>query len=366
MPSTLTAESTSLASLEAGTVRNALSPRGFARWMDALIVLTLATLVVGGLTRLTGSGLSMVEWEAILGWLPPLSAEAWEAAFDQYRAYPEYQLRTRGMSLGEFKFIYYWEYAHRVLARVVGLAALVPLVGLGLTRRLSSRQATVGSLAFLMVAAQGILGWYMVDSGLVDVPEVSHYRLAAHLSLALVLFSYLAWQRFRTRLRPEALPAEAPRWRIRLLLFLGLCWLQILYGAFVAGLRAGYMHNTWPRMDGRWWHPGMFAQGVWISLHDDPTTVQFVHRWLGAVILLVAVVLVFTALGLPRGRFRGALLALGGVVGIQFLLGVLTLVLAMPIALASLHQLAAALLLGVALYALHLAVPPAPFETEPT
>jgi cytochrome c oxidase assembly protein subunit 15 len=325
--------------------------RQLRAWFLAIAGLTLGVLVVGGITRLTRSGLSIVDWDPIMGVVPPLTHEQWQAAFERYRQFPEYQQLRQGMSLGEFRFIYFWEYGHRVLARLMGAAFLLPFVFFWLRGYFSRPLAARALLLFGLGALQGVMGWLMVASGLVDRPSVSHFRLAAHLSLAFLIFGYALWlarELAVTGVRP-ALPAPVHRLLRRGLALTGvLLVLQIVWGAFVAGLRAGQFANTFPLMAGRLVPPGLLA---WdppvLAFLENPLTVQWTHRVLGTILLLAVAGLALRvhATGEDARSRRLALLLLA-LTALQYALGVLTLLHYVPVALGVTHQLVALLLFG--------------------
>ncbi|MCM2323375.1 MAG: COX15/CtaA family protein [Oligoflexia bacterium] len=329
-------------------------------WIGVLCALVVAILVVGGITRLTHSGLSIVEWKPVTGMVPPLTDSAWQAEFLKYQQYPEYQRVNHGMTLAEFRSIYLWEYGHRLLGRLLGLAVLLPTLYLAFRRKLSMALGTRLGGAFVLVALQGLLGWYMVKSGLVEDPRVSHYRLAAHLLLALGLLVYL-FRFFLDLARGRSSVSEAQSrpvyWRRGLLGLLVLLVIQAAYGAFTAGLRAGFGFNTFPTMNGEWVPDVLLRlESAWLNLFENPIAVQFIHRWLGVGVLAAVLALAGTARSLPlrRGERRGLLL-LSALALLQTGLGVATLVSVVPIALAVPHQLVAALLLLAVVNLLHLA-----------
>jgi cytochrome c oxidase assembly protein subunit 15 len=311
-------------------------------------------VVVGGVTRLTGSGLSMVTWEPFSGAIPPLSNTDWHRAFEAYQRSPQYRLVNAGMSLAEFQRIFFWEYVHRLLGRVLGVAFVVPLLYFAVTKALPRALLVRLTLLFGLGGLQGLVGWLMVASGLVDRPNVSHYRLAAHLSLALSLLSLLLW----TLLELGGRTGVAPRpVRFALRAFLGVLGLQIVYGAFTAGLHAGIGYNTFPMMHGQWIPREVLAiEPVWRNAFENRATVQLLHRAFGAAVVLGAGGLV----GLSRGssrRVRRAIGALAVAVAVQFSLGVATLLARVPVSLGALHQLGACLLLLVTIWAIHEAGP---------
>ncbi len=338
-------------------------------WLLALCALILALMAVGAITRLTGSGLSIVEWAPIMGAIPPLSADDWERTFAKYREYPQYRLKNAGMTLAQFQFIFFWEYLHRLLGRLVGMAFLLPWLWFLATRRITGRLALRTGVAFVLGGMQGLLGWYMVKSGLVEKPSVSHYRLAAHLSLALIVFAYLSWLYHCLRAARlddihQTGPASTPlhsrlgfdsHSRLQLGAITALLALQIVYGAFTAGLKAGFGFNTFPKMGGEW-VPRTFltTEPTWLDLLENPATVQFVHRWLGiALVLLVTAHVVAGWKRLAPGDARSKLAWLGVSVWAQAALGLATLLYVVPIALATLHQLGAALLVGIVVWNWH-------------
>lgn len=324
--------------------------RAIGIWLLVVTALVFGMIVLGGVTRLTESGLSMVEWRPVTGWLPPLSQEAWEAEFAAYRNYPEYQKVNFGMSLAEFKFIYWFEFAHRLLGRIIGLVFFIPFV-VFLVRRAVPRRL-VPRLAGLLVLGglQGAVGWYMVQSGLVDRPDVSQYRLAMHLGLAFVIFAALFWTAM-TCLRGGGLPSAYrpadPRLREQVWLtgiLLALAFLQILAGAFVAGINAGMTYNTWPLMDGRFVPAGLgLLSPWWANLFENVTTVQFQHRMLGYLVLLAAALLWLRARRTAAAGTAAAVLLL---VVLQVLAGIVTLLLVVPVPVAAFHQAGAVIVVG--------------------
>lgn len=338
---------------QSGSRRHA---RIIAAWLLVGCALVAATLVVGGLTRLTGSGLSMVDWEPVSGVVPPMSAEGWEREFAAYRDSPEYRLVNRGMSLGEFKRIFWFEYAHRLLGRVIGLVFIVPFAVFLIRRMIPRSLIPRLLLLFALGGAQGLLGWWMVRSGLVDIPRVSPYRLTAHLALAVLVYALTLWTAL-SLLRPGAGDgdAEAARGaglRRGAALVVGLAALTLLSGGFVAGLDAGLVYNTFPRMGDGWIPPDLFgASPWWLSPFEDRTTAQFNHRIL-AMLLLAGVTVLWWACA-RRAPAPARTWAHTGfaTAWVQAALGVATLLLFVPIPLAALHQ-ANALVLFTALLGL--------------
>ena len=319
------------------------SARAVGWWLVACAVLVYAMVVVGGVTRLTGSGLSMVRWHPVSGVLPPIGEAAWREDFDAYRASPEYRLVNRGMSLAEFQRIFWMEYAHRMLGRGVGIAFLIPFLVFLAMRAIPPPMIPRLAGVFVLGGAQGLLGWYMVQSGLVDEPRVSQYRLAAHLSLAVLIYVYLLALALRM-FDDDGLPRRPAVGRgpiAGLALVAGVAvFLTLVMGAFVAGLKAGYVYPTFPKMGEFWIPPGMFETVPWWrSLFENPVTAQFVHRVLALASILVVIAAWGASLrvGVPR-RVRlwaGASLV---AVAAQTALGISTVLLHVPIPLAAGHQ----------------------------
>jgi cytochrome c oxidase assembly protein subunit 15 len=324
--------------------------RAIRLWLLTIAALIVAMVLVGGGTRLTESGLSIVEWQPVAGTLPPLSAVQWQSEFDKYRATPQYRHLNAGMRLDDFKMIYWWEWAHRLLGRVIGVAFLLPFifflwrgwVAPGLRARLWA--------IFALGALQGAVGWWMVASGLVNRVEVSQYRLATHLVLACAIFAAIVWTLQGLVERQTATVPRRLRWSAAGLLALVL--VQIYLGALVAGLRAGLIYNTWPLIDGTF-IPGadsLFPSApAWRNMFENALTVQFDHRMVAYTLWVFAVLHVLDA---ARSRNRPALtgaLALAGAVTIQAMLGILTLIYVAPLTLALAHQ-------GMAMAVLTLAV----------
>jgi len=252
-------------------------------WLRAVCLSVMIILLVGGITRLTGSGLSMVDWRPISGVLPPLGDEAWAEEFARYQESPQYKLVNQGMALSEFKYIFFWEYLHRVIGRIVGLISLVPYLWFLFRGQLERGLKYKGALLVLLVGAQGLMGWYMVKSGLVKDPEVSHFRLAAHLSLAFAIFGLAWWMSLGLKpLQKGGGVSSFKRYRNWAILLLSVLSLQIVYGAFTSGMKAGYGFNTYPLMGGDLMPDALFsASPFWANFVSDKFSVQFIHRWIG-------------------------------------------------------------------------------------
>ena len=313
-------------------------------WLYAMAFLVFCMVIVGGATRLTDSGLSITEWKPLLGAIPPLNEADWLAAFEKYKLIPEYQIQNRGMALSEFKFIYWWEWAHRFLGRFIGLAFALPLIYFTLTRRIERTLWSKLLALFILGGAQGALGWYMVSSGLVDRIDVSQYRLAAHLTLAALIFAAIMWVAKGVG-RKRQRPSSSGDWfAIFLLVFI---LLQIAAGGFVAGLDAGQGYATWPKMDGQWIPSGLWIMSPgWKNIFENAMAVQFNHRVLAYVLLLATVFHVWRSFTQPAMFLAYAVFA-------QACLGVLTLLLHVPLAAALVHQAGAMIVLALAVWNLH-------------
>ena len=310
-----------------------------------MLWLIIGIVVVGGITRLTGSGLSMVDWQPIMGILPPLTDTQWSELFSAYKQSPEYQKINMGISLSKFKFIFFWEYIHRIFGRIIGLAAILPYGYFLIKGRLSKPLAKFWPIVIILIGCQGFMGWYMVKSGLVDNPHVSHLRLAAHLSLAFIIFTLILWQYLKIRFPFKKSPALMPKLTAIVAIGIGI---QIIYGAFMAGLHAGYYYNTYPKMGDHWIPPaiGMF-NGFVNNILNNPITVQWIHRWL-AIAVVIGIIYIWKKTKLETSNYplqiSGILLL--SVIGFQFLLGVLTLITVVWLPLAILHQLGGLLLIA--------------------
>jgi len=309
-------------------------------------------VVLGGAVRLTGSGLSMVDWRPLMGIFPPIGVQAWNAVFDQYKQYPEYQLVNQGMTLSQFKFIYYMEYCHRMLGRMIGVFFFIPFLVFMLRGLIPDWLKVPLWIAFLLGACQGLMGWYMVQSGLVDNPHVSQYRLTAHLLLAVVIYAWLVRLFFALVFSSPGL-RESSQWARRWGVtagrgVIGLILLMIATGGFMAGTRAGFTYNTWPTMAGLWVPEQLWAlQPGWRNIFENVTTVNFIHRWLALIVLLSVTSYSLGCINRDRAdivRKLGFLVL--GLVVLQVLLGIFTLILRVPVALGVLHQGVALLVLA--------------------
>ncbi|MEQ9640871.1 MAG: COX15/CtaA family protein [Alphaproteobacteria bacterium] len=323
-------------------------------WLLVVAAMVVFMVLLGGATRLTESGLSMVDWRPVTGWLPPLTDAAWEAAFADYKNFPEYKLVNRGMTLDEFKLIFGFEYAHRLWGRLIGLAFAVPFVWFALTGRVRRHRLPQLVGLFVLGGLQGAVGWWMVASGLVDRPDVSHLRLATHLGLAVAILLALVWVALDI-LRPRGRAWNGPATWLAGLGVLG--FLQLLSGALVAGLSAGLAYNTFPTMNGVWVPSDAYVgTPLWHDLLWNPTSVQLNHRW-GAYLLVAATLATAWRIGWARGTWIVAALAL------QVTLGIATLLAQVPVWLGVAHQAGALALLLAVLWALHRSLEPA-VQTE--
>ncbi len=325
------------------------APRQIAIWLFVICGLVALMVIVGGATRLTDSGLSITEWRPVTGAIPPLSEAAWLEEFAKYKTIPEYTEVNAGMSLEEFKVIYWWEWGHRFLGRLIGVAFFVPFVYFVATRKARGALALKLGGLFVLGGLQGALGWWMVSSGLADRVDVSQYRLAAHLGLAVLLFGAMFW------LALDLWPDEKPHGPRRLfpasLALAAAVYGQIILGAFVAGLRAGHSFNTWPLMDGEFIPKGYFSGAPRFGdLFETIAAVQFNHR-IGAYLLAAFAVWFWFAARKTALRDHASFVL--HVVFVQIFLGVITVVAATPIGLGLLHQAGALILFAAAVYAAH-------------
>lgn len=332
------------------------SNRAVIIWLIAVCFTIFIMVVVGGITRLTESGLSMVDWKPVIGIMPPLNESEWKQAFEAYKSYPQYQKVNTGMSLDDFKGIFYWEYGHRVLGRLIGIIFFVPFILLLMLGKIEKSVVPKLWIGLVLGSLQGVMGWYMVKSGLIDIPRVSHYRLAAHLMLALLILGYLSWLVLTlwkiNRVEVTDLFRTLTYTLVPILL------LQILYGAFVAGSRAGIGYNTFPLMNGEFLpQTAMQLTPLWLNLLDNNAMLQFLHRWIGALVMAVTSVLFILAWRSGGSSVKRLTSLLMIVVLGQFLLGVLTLINIVPIGLASLHQAGACIVLIVMVWLVYIVLP---------
>ena len=329
-------------------------PLAISNWLFAVASLVFLMVVVGGITRLTESGLSITEWKPVSGAIPPLTHADWQHAFDLYKQTPEYREINgpAGMTLGQFKFIFFWEWVHRLIGRLIGVAFALPLLWFAAMRAVP--QGYGWKLVGLLVLGglQGLLGWYMVMSGLVDRTDVSHFRLSAHLLLALTIMSALIWVALDLR-RLAATGVNNPaRLRAAAVGALAILTVQLLFGAWVAGLNAGQVANDWPTMQGRFFPQGVdWSEGVFFAFTHDPYLIHFFHRWWAWVV--VAALVVFARSIRSRSGGRAASIAIHSTFGTQILLGIFTVLSGVAIWLAALHQAVGAGLLASTVWGAH-------------
>jgi heme a synthase len=329
------------------------SPLAIARWLFAVAALIVIMVIVGGITRLTESGLSITEWKPITGALPPLSDTAWQAELDLYRRTTEYQTVNRGMSMAEFQFIYFWEWAHRLLGRVIGLAFALPLAWFAWKRAIPTGYGRRLIVLLALGGLQGVVGWWMVASGLTGRTDVSHYRLAVHLNLALFILGALVWTARDMLLLHRMGRAPALSLRPAVIVALAILGLQLVWGAFVAGLNAGYAFDSWPLMgDEIFPAAAPLTGGLLASAVDNPILVQFIHRWWAFV---AAGAMIWLGIAAMRSGERRIGIALHALVVTQVVLGIATLVSGMAFSIALSHQAVAALLVAAAAWSAHAA-----------
>ena len=332
-----------------------VSSKFYRNWMLVIAFFIVLIVLVGGITRLTHSGLSMVEWKPVYGILPPLNQTEWNRVFEAYKQFPEYKQLRYGMSLFEFKVLFFWEYLHRVLARILGLIILLPTLFLFVTGKFNGYMKRQSLVMLALVLVQGLAGWLMVKSGLVDRPDVSHFRLAVHLLLAFALFQYVMWTFWEVGDGPndevvvDYLPAMSTGIGILVLVVL-----QIGYGAFVAGLDAGFGYNTFPKMNGEWIPiTAGSMRPYWVNFLSNPVMVQFIHRLLAVWILVRSVLLGVMVLRSSNGKLIIAYAIFCAALILQIILGILTLLYIVPLPLALLHQLGGLAVLTATIYFLY-------------
>ena len=320
-------------------------------WLLTLIGLVILIILVGGLTRLTDSGLSITSWELFVGFVPPLTNDKWIDYFNLYKTIPEFNEQNYNMTLNEFKIIFWWEWAHRQLGRLIGLSALLPLIffttknGLWILKQYG--------LIFILVCFQGFIGWYMVSSGLIDRIDVSHYRLSLHLVLAFVILSVIFWKFLSlTKIQFHYISIN-----INLIkFFLLLLFLQLIIGAFVSGMDAGNIYNTWPLMGSTYFpDDSQFIEFLNLSLFDNPSIVQFIHRNLAYLIVGIYIYILFFVIKNRNETFRKPVFVIGVSLFLQVVLGIFTLLSGVKIIYASLHQINSILIILSTLYFLYIA-----------
>ena len=319
-------------------------------WLLLITLLVALMIVVGGLTRLTDSGLSITKWQLFSGILPPLNNAEWDNYFDLYKTIPEFKLQNYSMSLNEFKIIFWWEWAHRFLGRLIGICFLLPLIYF--TIKFGFKNLKRFYFIFFLICAQGFIGWYMVSSGLIDRVDVSHYRLALHLLIAFLILSLVLWDYFKLKqinLSHQKLKMYLP------ITFLILIFCQITIGAFVSGMDAGTIYNSWPLMGSTYFpDDNEFINIFKLSAFNDPSLVQFFHRNLAYIIFIYYLILVYKIYKYNFNRYFFSIKIIGLILFIQIVLGIFTLLYGAQIFLASMHQFSSIFLVSSSVYFLYL------------
>lgn len=326
------------------------TPKIIQKWLTLGAILVITMIAIGGITRLTQSGLSIVHWKPISGVVPPLSEADWQQEFEHYKSSPEFTKKNAHFNLSDFKKIFFWEYIHRLIGRLIGIVFLIPFIYFVVTRKIKDSRLLKNLLIiFLLGALQGYAGWYMVKSGLVNNPYVSHYRLAIHLGLALLLLSFITWEILK--LRYPIISYDYPKHQkirnwIRLAFVLII--IQITYGAFTAGLKAGYIYTTFPKMGNEWFPDSIlntFNRNGILSFTDYPISVQFIHRWLGILILIFIswLYLKVRKRAVSAQQLKSIKTVFHTVI-LQVILGIVAILYAVPLVIGIMHQLVAVML----------------------
>ena len=320
-------------------------------WLISLLIFIAIIVIVGGLTRLTDSGLSITTWDVVSGILPPLNTNEWEKVFNLYKEIPQFYLLNQSMTLNEFKVIYYWEYIHRVLGRILGLLFLIPFIYIYFKKVLNNNYNWNFFVLFLLILLQGTVGWYMVKSGLVENTTVSHYRLAIHLNLALILFSAIFWYLLNIKNKKNKIFFNFNNNFILPKIFIFLVFLQITFGAFTSGLDAGKVYQTWPLMNNYFFPDDLsFRDIVFPKIFNEPSFVQFIHRKLAYIILLFVLAISFLTFYKKNKEMYNSVYFLLAMIFVQIILGIFTLLSGAYILIASLHQISTILLLISSIY----------------
>ena len=320
-------------------------------WLISLLFFIGIIITVGGLTRLTDSGLSITTWDVVSGILPPFTESQWEVAFNLYKEIPQYYLVNQNMTINEFKVIYYWEYIHRILGRILGLLFLIPFLYIFLKKIVNSEYNKNLFVLFLLILLQGTVGWYMVKSGLVENTTVSHYRLAIHLNLAFILFTAIFWYFLNIRFKENKIFFNFKFNNIFLKLFVFLVFLQITFGAFTSGLDAGKIYQTWPLMNNYFFPDDLSLSNiVFPEIFNEPSFVQFVHRKLAYIICIYVLLISFFVFYRKERYMYNSVYFLLTMIFVQITLGILTLLSGAHILVASLHQISTIFLLISSIY----------------
>ena len=314
-------------------------------WLLTIFIILSIMIIVGGLTRLTDSGLSITEWELFSGFLPPLNDQKWIFYFDLYKKIPEFKLQNYDMTLNDFKIIFWWEWGHRFLGRLIGLFFLIPLVYFSFKEKF--KNLSLYYLIFLLICFQGFVGWYMVSSGLIDRVDVSHFRLSIHLLVAFIILSLVLWSYLNLK------NIELSIYKIPYIptIFLICVFTQIILGAFVSGMDAGKIYNTWPLMGSTFFpNDNNFLNLFKLSAFSDPSLVQFMHRNFAYLILAVYLFMIFVSYKYNLTRYYKTLTVLGGILLLQIILGIFTVLYGAQIFLASMHQISSIFLVSSSIY----------------
>lgn len=326
--------------------------KGILLWLLTGCILIFVMVVVGGITRLTGSGLSITEWKVVTGSIPPLTDAAWQEEFEKYKQIPQYQLINSHFTLSDFKSIYFWEYIHRLIGRMIGLVFLIPFIYFYFKKRISMELMPQLIVMFLLGALQGFIGWYMVSSGLTENTRVSHYRLALHLGTAFITFGYIFYV-FLGESTTKKKETQRSTWPFIIMI---LVFIQIIFGAFVAGTHAGYVYNTWPKMEDEWLPESItFAlqKDGWISWFNNLASVQFLHRCMAYVVTLAIVLWWWMKRDeTVDARKRGITLMMYAVFA-QVALGIYTLLAHVPVWMGVAHQAMAFVLFAASIFHYH-------------
>lgn len=322
-------------------------------WLLTGCAIIFLMVVIGGITRLTESGLSMVDWKLFMGMVPPLNEKDWIETFNQYKQFPEYKEVNFMFTLEEFKSIFFWEYLHRLIGRLLGIVFIIPFIYFIITKKITGKLMRQCLIILGMGAFQGFLGWWMVKSGLVDNPDVSHYRLAVHLIAAFLTFAYTFWVALSLIYKGVERP-NVPFMRKWIAVLFVLTVIQIIYGAFVAGLNAGFVKNTYPKMGDSWIADSVTAlEPFWINFIDGIGGVQFVHRTLAHFVVGLVLFILLKANQFDLNKFqKNSLIAMLTIVFVQFMLGIFTLLYAVPVWLGVTHQVGAFFLLATVVFAM--------------
>tara|TARA_Y100000591_G_scaffold158798_1_gene136565 strand:- start:1295 stop:2308 length:1014 start_codon:yes stop_codon:yes gene_type:complete len=331
-------------------IENNITKKQISIWLLFMFILIAFMIIVGGLTRLTDSGLSITKWELFSGIIPPYNDNQWILYFEQYKKIPEFKIQNYSMTLSEFKVIFWWEWVHRFLGRFVGICFLIPLIYFSF--KLKFKNLFNLYLIFFLICFQGFIGWYMVSSGLINRVDVSHFRLSLHLSLAFVIFSLILWNYFKLNINEN----NERKLNISLpLVLLILIYVQIIVGAFVSGMDAGMIYNSWPLMGNTYFPDDNVIKNLFrLSALSDPSLVQFLHRNLAYVILFYYIIILFNVYNNRIKKSFIPIKIVGFILLVQILLGILTLLNGVQIILASMHQLSSIFLVSSSVYLLYL------------